>query len=121
MRTTFTDLLNDPSLLEQRLPKTFDFYKKYTNLTLKSYSRYWALFAFMYDKLENVKSEDEVDSIFQSEYTSFSNKNKDYLDAWKYFAAFKRQELNGKTSGSYIYETITYDFQILMRNEYLKK
>jgi len=120
MRPTFTQLLEDPQLLEKRLPKTKDFFKQYTNLSLQDYSRYWALFAFMYDELNAATDEEGVDAIFQTMYGVFQKKNKKYLDAWKYFSAFKRQELIGKTAGSFVYEQATYDFQVLLRDEYLK-
>jgi hypothetical protein len=123
MRHTFTDLLKDPNLLEKRLPKTKDFFKQYTNLNLQTYSRYWSLFAFMYDELNDAEDNDAVDTIFQSMYNKFKNKDKRYLDAWKYFAAFKRQELIGKTEGSFVfeykYEEVTFSFQLNLRDEYI--
>ena len=120
-RITFTDLLKDPTLLEKRLPKTSEFFKQYSNLSLETYSRYWAIFAFMYDEFNKATDEAEVDKIFQQKYDAFKKKDKKYLDGWKYFAAFKRQELVGKTKGAYIYEQVSFEFQLMLRDEYLSE
>lgn len=121
MRKSFNQMLNEGKSFD-KIPSVNDFYKNYINLSLQNYTRYWALFAFMYDRFDNVNSDKEIDFIFQRDYSTFKKKDQRYLDAWMYFASFKKQELMSKTKGVFIYENnfeqATLAFQLSLRDEH---